>query len=89
MQRIFVDTWAWYALTDRKDTDHDTAAEAANLRLLDEGYTFVTTNFVLSESVTLIRYRMYHDVAVQFRKTANRAGASAMKRFGKPRPPLN
>jgi uncharacterized protein len=68
MQKIFVDTWAWYALTDRNDTDHD-IAEAANLKLIDGGYTFVTTNFVLAESVTLIRYKMYHDASVRFWET--------------------
>ncbi len=71
MPKIFVDTWAWYALADRKDTDHR-IAEAANVQLLADGYTFVTTNFVLSESVTLIRYKMYHDAAIQFWDTTHR-----------------
>lgn len=44
MQQVFVDTWAWYALSDRKDTDHG-VAQAANVKLLDKGYSFVTTNF--------------------------------------------
>ena len=76
MQKIFVDTWAWYALADRNDIVHD-IAEVANRKLVDDGYTFVTTNFVLAESVTLIRYRMYHDAAVRFwetMKTMNEIG---------------
>lgn len=68
IRHIFVDTWAWYALTDRNDVDHLTA-ETANRQLLDEGHIFVTTNYVLSETVTLIRYKLNHAVAVQFRKT--------------------
>jgi len=68
MHQIFVDTWAWYALTDRNDADH-LIAETANKQLLDEGHTFVTTNYVLSETVTLVRYKLYHEVAVQFWKT--------------------
>lgn len=67
-RHIFVVTWAWYALTDRNDEDH-LIAEAANKQLLDEGHAFVTTNYVLSETVALIRYKLYHAVAVQFWKT--------------------
>ncbi len=67
MLRIFIDTWAWYSLTDTHDADH-VIAEATNTRLIDEGYTFVTTNCILSESVTLVRYKLYHAVAVRFWK---------------------
>jgi len=65
MKRIFVDTWAWYALTDSADADHS-LAQLANEQLLDEGYTFVTTNFVLAEAVTLVRYNLHHSAAVRF-----------------------
>jgi predicted nucleic acid-binding protein len=68
MSRIFVDTWAWYALADIADADH-TLAKLLNEKLLDQGHTFVTTNFVLSETVTLIRYHLHHQAAVQFWKT--------------------
>lgn len=65
MSSVFVDTWAWYALADAADADH-TLAQLANEQLLDEGYTFVTTNFVLAEAVTLIRYNLHHAAAVRF-----------------------
>lgn len=68
MSRIFVDTWAWYALADIADADH-VLARLLNEQLLDQGHTFVTTNFVLSETVTLIRYHLHHQAAVQFWKT--------------------
>ncbi len=77
MKKIFVDTWAWYALTDRNDKDHG-VAEEANAGLLHDGYTFVTTNFVLSESVTLILYKMRHDVAVQFWETTHKLSGSGL-----------
>lgn len=70
MHRIFIDTWAWYALMDRNADP--LIAEAANKQLLDEGHTFVTTNYVLSETVTLVRYKLYHAVAVQFWKTTRK-----------------
>ena len=65
MGAIFVDTWAWYALADKADKDH-ARAQAANEKLLDAGYTFVTTNFVLAETITLIRYHIHHAAAVRF-----------------------
>jgi len=64
-KQIFVDTWAWYALADKSDVDH-ALAEETNNQLLDDGYIFITTNNVLSESVTLMRYKLNHSVATQF-----------------------
>jgi predicted nucleic acid-binding protein len=59
---IFVDTGAWYALVDSDDSDHRAAAAflAANTIPL------ITTNFVFSETVTLIRYRLGHEAARSF-----------------------
>ena len=65
MSGIFVDTLAWYALADSTDTDH-LLAQTANAELLDAGHTFVTTNFVLSETIILIRYHIHHAAAVRF-----------------------
>ena len=60
-----MNTWAWYALADTRDPDHE-AAQQANERLIDQGHTFVTTNFVLAETITLIRYHLHHTAAVRF-----------------------
>lgn len=68
MNRVFVDTWAWYALADVSDADH-VLAQLANEQLLDDGYKFVTTNFVLDEIITLIRYNLHHTAAVSFWNT--------------------
>jgi predicted nucleic acid-binding protein len=76
-RKIFVDTWAWYALIDRSDTDHKTA-KTVNTRLINQGHTFVTTNFVLSESLTLIRYKMRHDIAVRFWETTRQLDKSGL-----------
>jgi predicted nucleic acid-binding protein len=64
---VFVDTWAWYALADRNDRDHE-IARIANEDLLNEENLFVTTNYVVSEATTLIRYNLCHSAAVQFRR---------------------
>ena len=62
MNGIFVDTGAWYALVDSDDADHKAAAAflAANTVPL------ITTNFIFSETVTLIRYRIGHEAAHSF-----------------------
>ena len=65
MSAIFIDTWAWYALVDKTDSDHD-VAQLALEELLNGGYTFVTTNFVIAETLTLIRYNLHHQAAVEF-----------------------
>ena len=44
MRQAFIDTWAWVALVDKKDSDHETA-QSANKNLLAQKYTFVTTIF--------------------------------------------
>jgi uncharacterized protein len=65
MNAIFVDTWAWYALTDTGDSNH-LIAQIANEELQDAGYTLITTNFVVEETLTLVRYNLGHAAAVRF-----------------------
>ena len=62
MNYVFVDTGAWYPYLDRKDPDHHLAAgilEQYSAQLL-------TTNFVMDEAITLLRYRAGTAVAIQF-----------------------
>jgi hypothetical protein len=59
---IFVDTSAWYALVDSDDADHKTAAAF----LASNTMPLITTNFIFSETVTLIRYRIGHEAARSF-----------------------
>lgn len=54
MSRILVDTWAWLALHNPRDNFHKVAITTYD-ELLDQGYLFVTTNFVLAESYTNLR----------------------------------
>jgi uncharacterized protein len=51
---VFVDTSAWYALIDKADADHRGVATAAAGR---HG-SLVTTNFVVDETLTLLRTRL-------------------------------
>ena len=65
MKKIFIDTWAWVALTNKRDSMH-TQAKDIYLRLKQEGYILLTSNFILDESYTLIRNRMDLETAVKF-----------------------
>jgi predicted nucleic acid-binding protein len=54
---VFVDTSAFYAVLDRDDANH---AEAKNVwtRLVREGTTFLTSNYVLVETAALLQHRL-------------------------------
>jgi uncharacterized protein len=59
MERVFVDTSAWFALTNRADAQHIAVSQylaAFHGRL-------VTSNFVFDEVVTLSRSRLDHAAA--------------------------
>ncbi len=70
MERLFVDTSCWYALTNRRDPDHD--ATRAVLHAF-EG-RLVTSNYVFDETITLCRYRLSHEVASTVGQTLLDAG---------------
>lgn len=61
MNRALVDTGAWYALVDRNDPDHQAVAGI----LPQWTGRLVTTNFILDEAVSLVRYRLGHAPAVR------------------------
>lgn len=56
MERLFVDTSAWFAYVNRSDPSHEAVAD---LLLRFEG-RLVTSNFVFDETVSLCRYRLGH-----------------------------
>lgn len=70
---LFVDTWGWLALEDRKDPRHGAAALCYLERSKTAG-RIVTSNFVLAESFTLLFRRRPFDEAWRF---ANAIHASA------------
>ena len=70
MNGIFVDTAAWYALADSDDADHKVAAAF----LASNRVSLVTTNLVFGETVTLIRYRIGHEAALNFGQKVMESG---------------
>ena len=70
---IFVDTSAWLALADSHDRDH-AAARALGPRLAGGQFgKQVTTNYVLTETLTILRRRLGLSTAVQFAGTVDRS----------------
>lgn len=67
MREVFVDTSGWVALKHKRDTFWE-AATALHRSLLTAGARYVTSNFVLDESYTLLLHRAGHHVAVELRE---------------------
>ena len=64
MREVFVDTSGWVALKHKGDTFWQ-AATTLHRALLTAGARYVTSNFVLDESYTLLLHRAGHHVAVE------------------------
>jgi uncharacterized protein len=62
---VFVDSGARFALSVRRDGLHE-AARACLRSLLLQGRPLATSNLVVAESYTLIRYRAGHATAMTF-----------------------
>lgn len=58
---IFVDTGAWYALLDRSCVEHAQAVQFA----AEAKQRLVTTDYVLAESLTLLRARRLNQEALE------------------------
>jgi predicted nucleic acid-binding protein len=54
---LFVDTGGWLALADAREPLHERARDARD-RWLEEGGLLVSTDFVLDETLTVIRARL-------------------------------
>jgi len=65
VDKVMVDTWAWLAINHEGDQDHE-VAKLANEQLLEKGYIYVTTNFILAETYTFLRRKVYPQRAVEF-----------------------
>lgn len=66
MERLLVDTGAWYTYMDQDDPDHAIIASV----LEDNSAKLLTTDFVIDETLTLLRYRAGRDAAVKFGEMA-------------------
>ena len=62
---IFVDSGAWIALLDQRDQYHSDAVAILN-DLEQQNLQILTTDYVIDETVTWLRYRVNHAIAIQF-----------------------
>ena len=63
--RLFCDTSFFYACLDPNDSNHN-RAEALTADAVASSATFVTTWDIISETVTLLRYRLGYQPALRF-----------------------
>jgi hypothetical protein len=63
--RLFVDTSAWLALNDKNDQYHNKAIKKSS-EIRKHKIGLLTSEYIIDESITLIRYRVSHNAAVIF-----------------------
>jgi predicted nucleic acid-binding protein len=77
---VFVDTGAWIALGSERD-GHHRAARSHLASLLEHRTPLLTTNYVVAETATRLRYGEGLQSAMQFRKTLDRTAARGQLRL--------
>ena len=73
MRSVYIDTGAFIALVRRKDRDHD-ACRHHFLKLRKGGDTLFTSDAVVSETATRLRYDVGLQAALAFRRVLEGAG---------------
>ena len=63
--KVFIDTGAFHALANKSDSLHDLVV-AVFQEIVDQNAALYTSNYVVDETVTLIRARVGHKAAVVF-----------------------
>ncbi|MBI5056461.1 MAG: PIN domain-containing protein [Nitrospirae bacterium] len=71
--KIFIDTGAFIALTDADDEYHSTAKYFFKEEIKTTGSKFLTTNFVVCETINYLRAKVSHNTAVSFRENLYRS----------------
>ncbi len=60
--KVFVDTGGWLAFMIKKDRHHKPAREYF-IKLRKNNVPLITSNYVISETLTWLNYNNYHDIA--------------------------
>ncbi len=76
-RRVFIDTSAFYALTDSGDINHERAVKIYN-NLLKKRYEFLLSDMVFAETVTLIRRRLGYRASLMFSDTIKEGIATGL-----------
>jgi predicted nucleic acid-binding protein len=70
--KLFVDTSAWFALNSSTDRNHSAAIEFIKW-FQRHGVILYTTDYIVDETVTLIRVKVSHKQAINFLNSALRS----------------
>ena len=62
IEKVFIDTSAFYALMDRSDSSHQSAGKLW-VHFLDKGYDLKTSNYVTVETLALLQNRLGFEAA--------------------------
>jgi len=62
---IFVDTWAWLALANRRDKYHEIAKRGYR-EIREKGYLIVTSDYIFDEVITALFRNVSFNQAVKF-----------------------
>jgi hypothetical protein len=65
MKPIFFDTWGWVAIANKNDRHHKNAFEFYKV-FLQSGGVPITSDYILSETFTLLKIRANIDGVIQF-----------------------
>jgi uncharacterized protein len=76
--KVFLDTGAFLALADGDDQYHS-AATPVYTELIQTKAQLFTSNFILSETYTLIRFKVGHQAAVEFMKPFDQTGIKILR----------
>jgi predicted nucleic acid-binding protein len=70
--KIFIDTGAFIALTDADDENHKTA-KTFYKDAIEKGTRFITTNFVVCETLNYLKAKVSHKIAVIFKENLKKS----------------
>jgi predicted nucleic acid-binding protein len=76
--KVFLDTGAFLALAD-EDDDYHSVAKSVHTQLLVAHAQLLTSNFVLAETYTLIRFKVGHRAGVEFIKRFDSTGIKILR----------
>lgn len=62
VEAILVDTSAWFALLNKRDASHETLSRFFEK---EKHYRYITTNYIIDETITLVRTKLGHNVALE------------------------
>jgi uncharacterized protein len=83
-ERIFVDTWGWLTLHDKRERRHE-ELKTYCLLMEDQGIRWLTTDYVFDETFTILFRRLAADrakVAVELLQDMERKGFLVVERIG-------